>query len=566
MRFLSIAALVGTVTAAPAVVIEEGDPPKCLLKANGETLVQFTGDVHTSFKCAHNADNTACACTLKHPTHHTGLCREIVHTSGKKVQFHGDCTDSGLNSIAGGWSDYSAWTTCTKSCGTGTQTNARTCTNPAPFNGGADCAGSPTSSQSCNTHECPVDGAWSGWSYGVCSKSCGTGTQSMTRTCDGQNYGGADCAGSTTSSQSCNTHECPVDGVWSGWTYGTCSTSCAAGTRTGTRTCQGLAHGGADCPGSATGSFACDHGPCPIHCSTSAFSAWTTCTKSCGTGSQTRTRSIITHADHGGYVCPYLAETRNCNANACAIDGTWSSYTAYSTCSKSCAMGTQSRTRTCDGKAFGGKACVGSTTDSRNCNTHACPVNGAWSGWTAGSCSTTCGDGTKTSTRTCDGMAHGGNDCSGLDGGSAAKTESCKIRECPYWGQWEKYSDCKLLPILFIGGTHCARIEQAFCKGTVGNGDAGDNCRSAHIPGTSPEHFTPIPNSSAWEGEPTSACLTVPGNNCVNYRNAHQARRYSADACHCKCDRLWYEAGLPQYSCHEPAHERPAGWYSNYHP
>ena len=52
----------------------------------------------------------------------------------------------------------------------------------------------------------------------------------------------------------------------------------------------------------------CNHGPCPIHCATTAFSAWTTCTKSCGTGSQLRSRSIATHARHGGYVCPYLAE------------------------------------------------------------------------------------------------------------------------------------------------------------------------------------------------------------------------------------------------------------------
>ena len=27
---------------------------------------------------------------------------------------------------------------------------------------------------SCNTHECPVDGTWFGWSYGACSKNCGT--------------------------------------------------------------------------------------------------------------------------------------------------------------------------------------------------------------------------------------------------------------------------------------------------------------------------------------------------------------------------------------------------------
>lgn len=51
----------------------------------------------------------------------------------------------------GGWSN---WGVCSAECGGGTQT--RTCTNPAPANGGADCVGS--SQQSCNEQACPVNG------------------------------------------------------------------------------------------------------------------------------------------------------------------------------------------------------------------------------------------------------------------------------------------------------------------------------------------------------------------------------------------------------------------------
>ncbi|NTV44438.1 MAG: hypothetical protein HGA67_01950 [Candidatus Yonathbacteria bacterium] len=51
--------------------------------------------------------------------------------------------------IHGGWSDWSA---CSASCGGGNQT--RTCTNPAPANGGAYCPGA--SSQACNTQSCAV--------------------------------------------------------------------------------------------------------------------------------------------------------------------------------------------------------------------------------------------------------------------------------------------------------------------------------------------------------------------------------------------------------------------------
>ena len=50
--------------------------------------------------------------------------------------------------VNGGWSAY---TTCSKTCGGGIQT--RTCTNPLPAHGGSSCAGE--SSQACNTQACP---------------------------------------------------------------------------------------------------------------------------------------------------------------------------------------------------------------------------------------------------------------------------------------------------------------------------------------------------------------------------------------------------------------------------
>jgi hypothetical protein len=59
--------------------------------------------------------------------------------------------------IDGGWS---AWSACSKQCddGTGPGNQTRTCTNPAPSNGGATCSGS--ASQSCNIASCnvPVNG------------------------------------------------------------------------------------------------------------------------------------------------------------------------------------------------------------------------------------------------------------------------------------------------------------------------------------------------------------------------------------------------------------------------
>ena len=58
-------------------------------------------------------------------------------------------------SVDGGWSDYGSWSECSVACGGGTQTRTRTCTNPAPTHGGADCVGEAAETQDCNIQPCP---------------------------------------------------------------------------------------------------------------------------------------------------------------------------------------------------------------------------------------------------------------------------------------------------------------------------------------------------------------------------------------------------------------------------
>ncbi len=57
-------------------------------------------------------------------------------------------------SVDGAWTDFTPWSECSEECDGGTQSRNRTCTNPAPANGGAECTGDAEESQICNADPC----------------------------------------------------------------------------------------------------------------------------------------------------------------------------------------------------------------------------------------------------------------------------------------------------------------------------------------------------------------------------------------------------------------------------
>jgi len=137
----------------------------------------------------------------------------------KEVQVFGISTETdeeeeGPRPVDGGWSSYGDWSECSVECGRGFKTRTKTCTNPAPANGGAYCSGSDTETRTCDITNCvsPVDGGWSSFGdWSECNAGCGGGTQVRTKTCNNPApaHGGADCEGEATETRSCNTHDCP---------------------------------------------------------------------------------------------------------------------------------------------------------------------------------------------------------------------------------------------------------------------------------------------------------------------------------------------------------------------
>jgi len=80
------------------------------------------------------------------------------NSAHSQISESGDVTlaelyDTGV-SVNGGWSSYGSWGSCSVSCGGGTQSRTRSCNNPSRAYGGVDCSGSTSESQSCNTQSC----------------------------------------------------------------------------------------------------------------------------------------------------------------------------------------------------------------------------------------------------------------------------------------------------------------------------------------------------------------------------------------------------------------------------
>lgn len=113
---------------------------------------------------------------------------------------------------------------------------------------------------------------------------------------------------------------------------------------------------------------------CPVDCVVSLWGGWNDCSASCGPGTQNRTRGIQVNAAHGGSSCEVLGDVRSCNLGTCAVDCV-NEWTLWSECSKTCGTGTQSRSPVIITPHEGqGQACPAA--EERLCNPQVCPTVG----------------------------------------------------------------------------------------------------------------------------------------------------------------------------------------------
>ncbi|KAF3835953.1 hypothetical protein F7725_028511 [Dissostichus mawsoni] len=325
----------------------------------------------------------------------------------------------------------------------------------------------------CPVRNVTVDGGfgvWSGWSMcshndggstGSClcrtrgcdnpapHTTCGIGFQVRQRSCSNPTprHGGRVCVGQNREERYCNEHlPCPTHVYWSAWSaWDRCTQPCGGGIQSRRRTCEN----GDECPGCGQ--------------KTTPWTPWTP----------------VNISDNGGhyeqrfrYTCkaripdPSLMEVgrqriemRYCSREVLrlgrisghTLNGGWASWSSWSQCSRDCSRGIRSRKRTCSNPEpkhgvlgdvwgghhmrtrtcsnpppeYGGDICLGLHTEEALCHTQSCPES--WSKWSEWShCES---NGAQTRVRHCDVLFPTGNQCSGNNKISIARS-SQEERRC----------------------------------------------------------------------------------------------------------------------------------------
>ena len=330
------------------------------------------------------------------------------------------------------WWRWSGWSSCSHSCGKGSQSRSRKCVKNRRYVSNDECLGEPTEKQACNSHACPAWSEWSNWTKW--SQSCGQMWRYKSRDCHYKNMKSSRCNGSKTKTER-TFIECPDWNAWSSWTP--CSKSCGSGLQSKNRTCyqKGVTVESAACYGDASLSKDCNVHHCPVWLN---WSLWTGWSQSCGNMTRTQTRTCLYK---NNYVDDTYCSGPSINSAKRFIKCPfWNNWESWNPCSVSCGTGQKLRSRKClfqNSKVEAFLCKGGSDKESEECSEEACPIwsdFSPWSNWSA-----QWGDVKRSKSRTCqnDVRTFNSNKCVGNDIYSETKTITP-----PKWSNWMAWSKC----------------------------------------------------------------------------------------------------------------------------
>jgi hypothetical protein len=382
-------------------------------------------------------------------------------------------------------SSWGSWGGCSRSCSGGSKTRKRTVTRMSSNN---QCPKKLVDVKSCNKQQCD-DCAGSNWTpWSTCTVTCGVGSQQRTKrvVIDG-GEGGCKNTKVVNQTQPCSPIACPsacVMGDWGPWS--TCEKSCLADEDDSVqqykvrKIVQASAHGGAPCTRLKV-ARECSLTPCAVDCVVGDWGIFTQCDKTCGAAESVRERNVIVEPHYQGTSCPSLEESQPCSLGTCdpvdCIMGAWSD---WSTCSRTCGIGTFKRQRPIDQQS--GDSICPNTEEVEECTEDDCPIDcveGLWDAW--GQCTKSCTSdgvaGVKERTRKIDHRpSGGGGKCKATTQKKHCGTDICPVDCIP--GPWSEWASCsatcgagtrnrsrKVVQTAMYGGADCHdKVQQGDCR------------------------------------------------------------------------------------------------------